>query len=160
MARPRSEQVMEQRKQRLKWGDPKLRMSVDSETVDRLSKSGLTPRWVNDDGKGRIERLQQRGYDFVTDESTKIGDDQQGNSDLGARVSRVVGTNKTGDPIRAYLMVQPSEFYNEDQEEKESVNAKVDEAIRRGEAGGPNETSFNDGKGNHTYIKKETRYQP
>lgn len=156
---PRSKQVAQQRKQRLKWGDPKLRMSVDGNTVERLKREGKVPRWVNDDGKGRIERLKQRGYDFVPDESVKVGDDENGNTDLGSRVSRIVGTHKNGEPMRAYLMVQTEEFYQEDQNEKEGVNKMVDDAIRRGEPGGPQQVNSNDGQGNRTY-KKEINYQP
>lgn len=159
MPRPRKEQVAEQRKARLKWGDPKLRMSVDGDTVERLRKEGNMPRWVNDDAKGRINQLQQRGYEFVIDDAVKVGEDGAGNTDLGTRVSRIVGTHKNGDPMRAYLMVQPTEYYEEDQNEKENINKKVDDAIRRGEPGGSEQTSSNDGKGNRTYAK-EINYQP
>lgn len=159
MARPRQEQVASQRKQRLKWGDPKLRMSVDSNTIERLKKEGKVPRWVNDDGKGRVQKLQQRGYDFVSDENVKVGEGGQENTDLGTRVSRIVGTDKSGNPLRAYLMVQDSEYYAEDQSEKENVNMMVDDAIRGGKSPGSNETSSDDGKGNRTYVK-HTEYNP
>lgn len=160
MARNRKEEVAGQRRQRLKWGDPKLRMSVDGDTVEKLKREGKVPRWVNDDGKGRIEKLQQRGYDFVADDSVKVGEDGDGNTDMGSRVSRIVGTTKSGDPMRAYLMVQTGEFYEEDQSEKEARNKMVDDAIRRGEPGGPNQTNVADQDGSKTFVKSETRYQP
>lgn len=160
MARSRKEEVAGKRRQRLKWGDPKLRMSVDGDTVERLKKEGKIPRWVNEDGKGRIEKLQQRGYEFVADESIKVGEDGDGNTDMGSRVSRVVGTHKNGEPMRAFLMVQVDEFYEEDQSEKENVNKMVDDAIRQGKPAGPQQVNSDDGQGNRTYVKSETKYQP
>jgi len=156
---PRENVAKEQRKQRMKYGDPRLRMSVDPKTMEEFKKKGLVPHWVND-VKSRVNDLQLRGYTFVNDPTKEIeaGEDS-GNSDIGSAVSKVVGTNKDGTPQRAYLMVQQKEFYEEDQMEKEKINLQVDEAIRRGSPNGPQQTSENDGRGNKTYVKN-VEYQP
>jgi len=160
MARPRAEQVAGQRRQRIKFGDPRLHMTIDPATAERFKREGLVPRWVNDD-KGRIEKLQMRGYEFVRDPSREIqaGEDS-GNTDMGSAVSKIVGRTEglEGKPIRSYLMVQRKEDYEEDQGVKEEINAKVDEAIRRGEPGGPNMSAVKE-KGGGTYVKN-IEYQP
>jgi len=158
MARPRAEQVAGQRRERIKFGDPRLRMTIDPETNERFKSGGLVPRWVNDD-KGRIEKLKMRGYDFVSDPEAKIqaGEDNA-NTDMGTNVSKIVGTTKEGKPIRAYLMVQRQDDYTEDQGLKEAVNKQVDDAIRRGEPGGPNATAVKE-KGGGTYVKN-VEYTP
>lgn len=159
MARPtREEQAKKARKQRVKFGDARLRMNIDPATADKLKRDGLVPRWVND-VKGRISELQMRGYDFVRDPDKEIqaGEDDN-NTDMGSAVSKIVGTNADGSPMRAYLMAQDKENYEEDQALKEQVNMKVDEAIRAGEPMGPNASSVNskDGK---TYAKN-IEYKP
>jgi hypothetical protein len=159
MARPtREEQAKKSRKQRVKFGDARLRMSIDPATAEKMKREGLVPRWVND-VKGRIPELQLRGYDFVRDPEKEIqaGEDNK-NTDMGSAVSKIVGTNADGSPMRAYLMAQDKENYDEDQRLKEEINMKVDEAIRAGEPMGPNAASVNskDGK---TYAKN-IEYQP
>ena len=158
MGRPRAEQVAQQRRERIKFGDPRLRMSVDPATAEKFKREGLVPRWVNDD-KGRVEKLKLRGYDFVRDPNSEVqaGEDN-GNTDMGTAVSKVVDHTKDGKPIRAYLMVQRKEDYQEDQDIKELENKRVDDAIRRGEPGGPNQASVHDKHGG-TYVKN-VEYQP
>lgn len=162
MARPRAEQVAQQRRQRIKFGDPKLRLGIPPELKEELDKKGLIGRIVNDNGKGRIEGLRMRGYEFYTsdDMASQLGEpDASGTADLGSRVSRVVGLMPDGKtPMRAYLMVQRKEDYEEDQAIKEQENKRVDDAIRRGEPGGPNQAAVNE-KGGGTYVK-EVNYQP
>lgn len=88
------------------------------------SRPGFVRRWANDEGN-RVEELQNRDYDFVEEKgiSTQSG---------GSRVSRYVGTKPNGDPMHAYLMEVPEEYYKEDQEAKEQINNRVDEALRAG----------------------------
>lgn len=155
---PRAAQSKGQRKQRVKFGDQRLRMSIDPATMDELKRKGLVPRWVNDE-KSRVSDLKMRGYDFVSDpEKTIEAGEDNNNSDMGSAVSKVVGTHKDGTPMRAYLMVQNKEDYEEDQLLKERVNAQVDEAIRHGRPTGPQQTGMNEA-GNKTYVKN-VEYQP
>lgn len=95
-------------------------------------------RWFNDQD-GRPERALEAGYEYVKpSEIAGLGDSElhQGNTDLNSRVSKVVGRAEGNIPIRAYLMRIDIDWYNEDQAEKEKQNAKVDEAILAGKAGG------------------------
>lgn len=88
----------------------------------RLGATGLPPgtvgRWINDTGD-RLARAQQAGYDFVPDTTQAIS------GDVGSRKSQVVGTHANGEPMRAYLMAIPREFYEEDQAVKrQEIEAK------------------------------------
>lgn len=101
-------------------------------------QAGYVARWFNDQDD-RIERAEYAGYEFVKpEEIVGVGDREVhgGNTDLGSRVSRVVGRTSNNQPIRAYLMKIQRDFYVEDQQEKEKVNRRVDEAVRAGRAGG------------------------
>lgn len=98
---------------------------------------GYRLRWFND-LDGRIDRALEGGYVFVErSEVPALGEGalHQDNSDVNSKVSKVVsrGTQK---PVRAYLMKIKEEWYEEDQVAKESVNIKVDDALRGGAPGG------------------------
>ena len=98
---------------------------------------GFVLRWFND-ADGRIEQAQAAGYEFVLrNEVPSLGQGQlhQDNSDLNSKVSKVVSKGKAV-PLRAYLMKIKEEWYEEDQAEKEVVNAEIDEALRQGAPGG------------------------
>jgi hypothetical protein len=97
--------------------------------------------WMNDYA-GRIQQAQQSGYDFVSSEEIDInptsisGDvETSGNSDLGTRVSVVVGEAPNGGPLRAYLMKLPSEFHNDDVRELQKQNERLDKVIKAGKLG-------------------------
>jgi hypothetical protein len=65
------------------------------------------------------------GYDHVCEPDTK-------STDVGSRVSRLVGTKANGEPLRAYLMETPDELYAEGVAEKETHNRQIDDAITAG----------------------------
>ena len=81
-------------------------------------------RIVNDD-LGRVDRLKERGYEVVT-EDTPIGD------------KRVATPSKEGSPVqinvgqgkKAYLMRIKKEWYDEDQEAKQNDIAQVEQTIQ------------------------------
>jgi len=81
---------------------------------------GFQQHWFNDNGKGRIEAAEAAGYEFV------MGPD-------GQKVKKLVGRGEDGKGMNAYLMKLPDEYAEEDRKAKEAENAKVDEAIRRGQ---------------------------
>jgi hypothetical protein len=89
--------------------------------------------WMNDDGQRLIE-AQQGGYEFVSEEETKL--DQvaptPANSDLGTRVRKVVGKQENGEPMYAYLMKIPQNFYDEDQLALQAQVDRIDATIRTG----------------------------
>lgn len=92
--------------------------------LDAPSRPGYIRRFVNDDDN-RIANMQELAYDFVHEQGIQ-------SDALGSRVSRLVGTKKNGEPLRAYLMETPEELYAEGAQEKEAHNSQIDEAIKAG----------------------------
>lgn len=122
------------RKERVPLGAIRAKMTVDEATKEK--NKGKKLRWVNDTADGRIQHAEAGGYDFVTGDGTeRIGEGQDGNSDLGSRVSRIVGTKEDGTPLRAYLMAVDEEFYKEDQLAKQKEVDEIDAQIRSGSVG-------------------------
>lgn len=118
------------RKERVPFGVPQSRLTVANQ------EPGFIYRWVNDDGRGRLDRALAGGYEFApTVTGQKVGSGTaDGNSDVGSRVSRIVGTQEGGAGMRAYLMRIKREWYIEDQRAKQAQVDEVDKAIRRGDA--------------------------
>lgn len=92
---------------------------------------GFSLRFVNDI-EGRIENFLALGWDYVMQNEQGI---EQESTDPGKKVSRVVGSLPSGEPMRAYLLKIPEEWYKDDQKKEQGERAKVDEAIRRGLVG-------------------------
>ena len=112
------------RKERVPLGVARAKLSVPK-------RAGYRRRWINDDGKGRLQAALEGGYTHVTDPNLKVGEDG-GGSATDSRVSRIVGRGEGGKPLRAFLMEIPSEMYQEDQASKQSALDEVDRAIRKG----------------------------
>jgi len=122
------ERTESRRERRVPLGAPRLKLAVPD-------RNGYKRRWVNDDG-GRLQEAQDGGYQFVTDSTLHVGHDvENGNSDMGSRVSRIVGKTDGGEPLRAFLMEIKQEWYDEDQAEKQKKVDEIDEAIKHGDAG-------------------------
>lgn len=123
-ARPRDRSS---RKERIPLGVARARLAVADKDPN------YEYRWV----KGSPDRLsaaENGGYEFV-DQAGKVGENaKDGNTDMGSRVSQVVGHNTDGSPRRDYLMRIKKEFYQEDQAVKQAELDKVDAAIKRGDA--------------------------
>jgi hypothetical protein len=88
------------------------------------ARAGFQRRWFND-SDNRLAQADDLAYDFVHDPDAK-------SSDVGSRVSRLVGTKANGEPLRAYLLETPDELYAEGVAEKEAHNRQIDEAIMAG----------------------------
>jgi hypothetical protein len=88
------------------------------------ARPGFQRRWFNDD-KNRIADAGELAYDHVSEGSAQA-------SGTDSRVSRLVGTKASGEPLRAYLMETPIELYAEGVAEREAQNRLVDEAIVAG----------------------------
>ena len=118
------------RKERVPFGVPQSRLTVANQDPN------FVYRWVNDDGRGRIDRALAGGYEFAPSEfGQKVGTGTaDGNSDVGSKVSRIVGTQENGAGMRAYLMRIPRDLYTQDQRAKQSQVDEIDKAIRRGDA--------------------------
>ena len=85
-------------------------------TVEGLPE-GFEYRWINDQDN-RIQRAIAGGWDHVinTDGRYKIGDRQADpQHQIGAVVSKLVGTDKFGKPLTAYFMAIREDWYLEDQ---------------------------------------------
>lgn len=116
---------------------------------------GYHTHWIND-YPGRLAQAEQAGYTYVTPDEVHINEQlTPGNSDMGSRVSCVVGKGEAGQPLRAYAMKLQSELYEEDQAALQDRNDMVDNAIRvgrlRGE--GRNVDPRDDGT---EYVKQAT----
>lgn len=125
----RGRNTADTRRERIPFGVPQSRLTVANKDP------AFVYRWVNDDGRGRLDLAIQGGYEFVESEAgQKVGSGSaDGNSDVGSRVSRIVGTNEKGGGMRAYLMRIKREFYEEDQRRKQKEGPDfVEAAIRRG----------------------------
>lgn len=152
---PREAQNSAERRQRIPFGAPKRKLSLDQATAERLQ--GKVPRWITDKD-GRISAAQAGGYEFVTAEGgEKVGDSGVTESG-GSHIRKLVGKHEDGSPQYAYLMAIDKEFYDEDQRAKEAVNAKVDESVRRGTGEMAAANAELHGRGG-TYLK-DVQYQP
>lgn len=121
-----------ERRERVPFSTNRRRLALHKEL------DGLITRWFND-LDDRLQRAEDAGYQYVhRKEIGQVGDKDisNGNTDVNSRVSRVVGRQPTGQPIRAYLMKIRKDWYEADQAKKEEVNARVDDAIRAGTSGG------------------------
>jgi len=125
-------------RKRIGFSGHRTRLQLYEEELKAMHDDGYQPYWHNDD-KGGIEAAQAAGYIFVRpEEATSIGagDVVKGTSRFGEAVSRIV-TN-SNPPVIAYLMKTKLEYYAEDQGDREKINAKVDETLKQGTAGGAN----------------------
>lgn len=93
------------------------------------SRPGYHRRWINDHG-ARIANAERGGYQFVEDE------DEINETGRGAKRFVTVGTKEDGTPLKAYLMEIRQEFFDQDQQAKQSKNDEVDAAIKRGDVEG------------------------
>jgi hypothetical protein len=124
------------RRERTPFSASRKRLEV--RWVDKDFDKKFVSRWFNDQD-GRVERALDAGYEFASrEEVVGVGDAEvhSGNSDVGSKVSRVVGRTAENQAIRAYLMKINRDWFKEDQDLKEQQNKLVDQAIRAGKAGG------------------------
>jgi len=118
-----------QRRRRASVGGHALKLNAPT-------RPGWTRRWFNDAGN-RIADAHELGYTFVEADDIK-------SSDVGSRVSRLVGTKEGGGGLTAYLMETPDELFAEGMSEKEAHNRQIDDALVAGRDStgqmNPNET--------------------
>jgi len=123
----------EDRRPRIPFGRARLKTQLSAEDLAEFKKRKMVPRVFNDQD-GRIQAALNAGYSYVKPEHAESWGESaigQGNTDLGNRVSKVVSRgNET--VLTAFLMEIPRKFYDQDQAEKERINAQVDDAIALG----------------------------
>ena len=95
---------------------------------NRLSFNNLDPNYyyrVINDTDDRIDRAVEAGYEFVVS-NKRLGDIQAGDdSPVGSQVKKAVGGGTVG-----YLMRQPMEFHNEDQQIKMDRIDELEESTK------------------------------
>jgi len=107
---------------RIPFGTPRTRLSLNTQL------EGFHYRWVNDQ-PGRLSQAQEGGYSFA--EPAEVGKEPTENN----RVFELVGLQKDGvNPLYAYLMKIPKEWYLEDDKVKQSQLDQIDAAIKGGKA--------------------------
>ena len=131
---------------------PEEKLAVESTQRKRIPMSspkaklstpvipGFHLHWMNDYA-GRISQALEGGYEFVKPEETFVNSNdfaglgemmETSGTDLGSRVSVVVGKNEDGTPLRAYLMKIREEWYVEDQAAGQTRVEELHEAMRQG----------------------------
>lgn len=121
--RVHNETVRQQTAQQTK---KRKRIPVDGRDRNILTIEGKEPGFhycIVNDSRRNLQEYQEAGYEFVTHPVT-IGDEKvTASRDKDGKVSKIVGTDQQGKPIRAYLMRIKQEWYNEDME---AFNKNVD----------------------------------
>ena len=118
-------------------------------------EEGFHYHWINDTG-GRLDLALDSGYEFVKKDAVDLAPGvTPRNSDLGDRVSQIVGKKEDGSPLRAYLMRTPDEYYKESREQLNSQVDATDAAIRKGKASGREDSNFYTPKSDPISVKSK-----
>jgi hypothetical protein len=115
--------------------------------LDATDIPGYHLHWINDwhpQYANRLTQAMQAGYKFVSQQESETAQLLGAStSDMSDRVSRTVGTRPSGEPITAYLMKIPTEWWIEHQKPVWDRADAVDTAIRRGAASAKVEGGYN-----------------
>lgn len=116
---------------RIPFGIPRAKLAVMGEIP------GYEIAWINDIG-GRIDEAVAGGFEFVSRKEIHLAVGAEvtpSNSDLGDRISMVVGSIKqTGAPLRAYLMKLKKEYADENRQILKDRREQRMKSIERGKA--------------------------
>lgn len=137
-----SSREKEGRQRRVPLGAPELKLSVPQAEDDK----DHVYRFINDT-TGRLQRAVAGGWEYVEDSMFVGSGSESGDSDADSRISRVVGKQANGEPLIAYLMKIKREWYEEDQDKKQSAIDEVENTIKHGH--------FNEKAEDARYIPKE-----
>ena len=135
---PRGRTEETDRSVRIPLGSARQKLSLTPEKQAELKFRKLVPRWINDKSD-RLNDALRGGYQFETSASVAAGvGTANGGNDISAkpgidsRISRVVGTDEGGHPIRAYLMTIPQDLWEADQKEKQDEITKKEKGMMKG----------------------------
>ena len=106
-------------------GGPQLKLSVRGEVP------GHHLYWENDED-GKIEQLLFDGFDFVTPDEVQRASDLVADMDLANRISRYVGRQQDGSPLRAYLLKCPQQLWDDRKAASQKQVDEWDQQIRNG----------------------------
>jgi hypothetical protein len=104
--------------QRMSRGQ-RIPFGVREQKLAWVKVPGFHLHWFNDE-PGRVARAQAAGYTHVL-------------SGQGRNVATIVGTDRAGKPLSAFLMKLPQEWYDEDMAALESEQATILAAIKAGQ---------------------------
>lgn len=86
--------------------------------------------WENDQN-GAIDELLYEGFEFVRPSEIRLTSHVVKDADLNDRISRFVGRQEDGTPLRAFLMKCPEEIWEARTSRREAQADEWDEAIYR-----------------------------
>ena len=124
--------VRKEIKNRRPLGSRRAKLSIDGYQLppDKVA------RWIND-RPGRIQDALDGGYEFVDAPNAVVGEEPlSGRDKLSNRISRNVGPDEQGNPMKAYYMIIDKDLYEQDQREKQSYVDETDAAIKGGNIDG------------------------
>lgn len=141
VAQPESKRAVEVSAQRRRRQDTGPLAGLKLHVEERHKKPGYKYRWITDDERRIYDKTVNDDWDPVKNPAVE-------GTGEGTVVSRIVGKDASGKPIRAILCEKPEEFYKADKakELRDKVDAR-EEAIKRGVTGDPRGLS-----GPRTYI--------
>lgn len=84
-------------------------------------------RWINDSPARMHSKTKEDDWDVVMNVGVK-----EDSADLGNAVRQVVGTNKDGSPLYAYLCRKPRSYFDQDQKDKHAELDRQLAELRRG----------------------------
>ncbi len=149
----------EQKKEAEREVRTRIPMSVPRAKLTTPEIPGYHSHWIND-VPGRILQAMQAGYTFVSKEEALInmpdlaGDVVGEGTDLGSRVSVVVGRDESERPLRAYLMKLPDALYCEDQAAHDARVDSIHDAMMTGAQKVDGESHIDRAK---RYVRKAAR---
>jgi len=111
----------------------RIRRSSINGTRNRLNVRGKEPGYVYrivNDIDDRIQNFKEMGYELVTDNTVVVGDKRVANpSQEGSPVEISVGQG-----VKAYVMRQKQEWYDEDQKAKQERVNELETSMKRNAA--------------------------
>lgn len=121
------------------FASARIPMSAPQASLATPEIPGYHCHWINDN-PGRILKAQKAGYEFVVEEESHVHNKHSyadssaasGSSDMGTRISAVVGADKWGQVLRAYLMKIRNEWYEQDQAAVQERSDRIQQAMRYG----------------------------
>ena len=125
----------------------RIPMSAPKAKLSTPEIPGFHLHWIND-YVGRVQQAIAGGYEFVKPEETMVnnfslsGGEIGTGTDMGTRVSVVVGKDDNGHPLRAYLMKQRNEWYEEDQAATQDRVDALHEGMRQGKQQEEQQTAY------------------
>jgi hypothetical protein len=89
---------------------------LDVFDASQLDTENYVYRWVNEEGSRLRMATKQDDYDYVDTKDLKNFDAESTDSESTERVRMFVEKDKQGNPVYAYLLRKPRDFWEEDQE--------------------------------------------